>query len=531
MQQNVNTNFNIIRLINKSNITSCRIIWTNRPKLPPNGRAFRASQQGGGICNSEELCIYLCMIKSLHSEGRGIAAGSWAIIFVFALLHATVALVSRMIDYYDDVPLTVLTITMVIVVAMRQNVRIEIIAVMTLVATLLGFIVGELLWQPIASLVGSTFVAPAITTFLITTMLGWCTLAVSRNGHRFKSYRSTWRLSVVNILSTAMSILLLRVAYVVMFRTQFFTDGTMADAIRLTFGNVLALAVLLCGNTLLAIKSYAHYNAKPREERSRLYGVAFAAATLSIPLLTTAVVYYDIPMMRHSQTDPMQFARLFAVVFLINIIIYTLSYLLQHTIASKRELRSERERRHKAQYQYQRLKQQINPHFLFNSLNILDYLVQEQHTERASSFIRKLAEIYRYMLRTEQQPLVRLEEELDFAGMYIDLLKERFVDGLAVDNRIDPSLLNAYIVPCSLQLLIENATKHNIVSAEEPLRIELSTSGRTLSVVNNLQPRTSIHPSTGLGLANIRQQYADITSREIEITRTDSQFIVKLPLV
>ncbi len=362
-------------------------------------------------------------------------------------------------------------------------------------------------------------------------MLGWCTLAVSRNGHRFKSYRSTWRLSVVNILSTAMSILLLRVAYVVMFRTQFFTDSTMADAIRLTFGNVLALAVLLCGNTLLAIKSYAHYNAKPREERSRLYGVTFAAAALCIPLLTTAVVYYDIPMMRHSQTDPMQFARLFAVVFLINIIIYTLSYLLQHTIASKRELRSERERRHKAQYQYQRLKQQINPHFLFNSLNILDYLVQEQHTERASSFIRKLAEIYRYMLRTEQQPLVRLEEELDFAGMYIDLLKERFVDGLAVDNRIDPSMLNAYIVPCSLQLLIENATKNNIVSAEEPLRIELSTSGRTLSVVNNLQPRTSIHPSTGLGLANIRQQYADITSREIEITKTDSQFIVKLPLV
>ena len=129
MRQNVNTNFNIIRLINKSNITSCRIIWTNRQKLTPNGRAFRTSQQGGRICNSEELCIYLCMIKSLHSEGRGIAAGSWAIIFVFALLHAAVALVSRMIDYYDDVPLTVLTITMVIVVAMRQNVRIEIIAV------------------------------------------------------------------------------------------------------------------------------------------------------------------------------------------------------------------------------------------------------------------------------------------------------------------------------------------------------------------------------------------------------------------
>lgn len=471
------------------------------------------------------------MIKSLHSEGRGIAAGSWAIIFVFALLHAAVALVSRMIDYYDDVPLTVLTITMVIVVAMRQNVRIEIIAVMTLVATLLGFIVGELLWQPVASLVGSAFVAPAITTFLITTMLGWCTLAVSRNGHRFKSYRSTWRLSVVNILSTAMSILLLRVAYVVMFRTQFFTDSTMADAIRLTFGNVLALAVLLCGNTLLAIKSYAHYNAKPREERSRLYGVTFAAAALGIPLLTTAVVYYDIPMMRHSQTDPMQFARLFAVVFLINIIIYTLSYLLQHTIASKRELRSERERRHKAQYQYQRLKQQINPHFLFNSLNILDYLVQEHETERASAFIRKLAATYRYMLKKADEQLVPLEEELEFARQYIDLLQERFTKGFEVEVDIPRPLLRRYVVPCCLQLLIENAIKHNVVSPEQPLHVRIAAAGDRLTVSNNLQLRMNAPASTGVGLRNIRQQYLDTAGAPILVERTDTEFRVQLPLL
>ena len=100
------------------------------------------------------------------------------------------------------------------------------------------------------------------------------------------------------------------------------------------------------------------------------------------------------------------------------------------------------------------LKSQVNPHFLFNSLNILDYLVQEGQTERASAFIRKLADSYRYMLKTEDEPLVTLQEEIDFAHKYSELLQERFASGFTVHYQIDDQLLNRSIIPCCLQLLI-----------------------------------------------------------------------------
>lgn len=447
------------------------------------------------------------------------------------MLHAAVAVVSRLMYYYDDMPLTVLTITMVIIVSMRQNVRMEIVAVITLAATLLGFVIGELMWPLINKIVGNELAAPAISTFIITMLIGWGTYALTRNGHRFKNYNAAWRPSIVNILTIALSILLLRVAYVIMFRTNFFTDDTMLDAVRQIFGNITALLILFCGNILLAIKSYPFFTLRPRTVRSRRYGFLILLAMLVIPLLASVAVYYDIPLLTEVSHDPVHFGRIFAVAFLIHIIIYTLSYLVQHTIASKRELRAEREQKHKALYQYNRLKQQINPHFLFNSLNILDYLVQEGYSERASGFIRKLANIYRYMLSNDQKPLVKLKEEMDFADMYIDLLKERFVEGLVVEKRIDVSLYNMYIVPCSLQLLIENATKHNIVSADEPLHVEIFSQDRHIVVRNNLQPRMTGQKSTHLGLENIRQQYIDITRNSIAIEKTEKHFTVKLPLV
>lgn len=471
------------------------------------------------------------MILSSHNEHPKSDMGSKSIILIFALLHAAVAIISRVMDYYDDVPLTVLTITMVIVVAMRQNVRMEIIAVITLVATLLGFVIGELLWKPIDAVVGNEVLSPAISTFIITMLIGWGTYALTRNGSRFKNYKVAWRPSIPNILIIALSILLLRVIYVIMFRTHFFTDKMMLETVQHIFGNVAALLILCCGNILLSVKSYAWFTGKSHLARHRRYGILLVSMIIVIPVLTSIAVYYDMPQMADIEHDPTQFARIFSVAFLIHIIIYTLSYLVQHVVASKRELRTEREQKHKALYQYNRLKQQINPHFLFNSLNILDYLVQEGYNQRASGFIRKLANIYRYMLSNDQKPLVKLKEEIDFADMYADLLKERFVDGLTIEKRVDPSLYNMYIVPCSLQLLIENATKHNIVCAEEPLHVEIFSQERHIVVRNNLQPRTASQQSTRLGLANIRQQYLDITRNNIIIEKTESEFIVKLPLV
>ncbi|MBQ5718234.1 MAG: histidine kinase, partial [Alistipes sp.] len=184
-----------------------------------------------------------------------------------------------------------------------------------------------------------------------------------------------------------------------------------------------------------------------------------------------------------------------------------------------------------AQFQYNKLKLQINPHFLFNSLNILDFLVQEHETERASAFIRKLADTYRSMLKNEDETLVPLEEELTFARKYIELLKERFTTGFEVKCDIPDALLHRHVVPCCLQLLIENATKHNIVSPEHPLVVTIHIEEELLIVSNNLQPRLSKQNSTGMGLKNICQQYADLDSRPVEIIQTESEFIVQLPLL
>ena len=115
--------------------------------------------------------------------------------------------------------------------------------------------------------------------------------------------------------------------------------------------------------------------------------------------------------------------------------------------------------------------------------------------------------------------------------MYVDLLKERFVEGMVIDIDIDKTMNNRYVVPCSIQLLVENATKHNIVAAESPLRISIKTEGELLVERNNLQQRTHGQPSTHLGLANISRQYLDITRRDIEILKSETEFIVKLPIV
>ena len=201
------------------------------------------------------------------------------------------------------------------------------------------------------------------------------------------------------------------------------------------------------------------------------------------------------------------------------------------TIRALRQRDEELERAHLAQYRYMKLKQQVNPHFLFNSLNILDCLIQEQSPERASLYTHKLAEVYRYMIRNEEEKLVPLSEEMDFVEKYVSLLMVRFTEGLQVESDIPPEALHRRVVPCCLQLLIENATKHNAVRPENPLKINIVVKDEEICVTNNLCPKVGRHSSTGLGLAYIKQQYMDLSGKEIEARKTETEFIAKLPLL
>ena len=191
----------------------------------------------------------------------------------------------------------------------------------------------------------------------------------------------------------------------------------------------------------------------------------------------------------------------------------------------------DREKARLAQYRYMSLSQQVNPHFLFNSLNILDCLVCEDKNEQASTYIHKLAGIYRYMLRIEEERLVKLRDEMEFVEQYVELLKVRFPEGLDISMDIPEDKMGKRVVPCSVQLLIENATKHNSITLEKPLRIGVHCEGDSIVVSNNLNPKVSSGPSTGLGLKYLREQYLDVSGKETTVRTTDNEYTVTIPLI
>lgn len=196
----------------------------------------------------------------------------------------------------------------------------------------------------------------------------------------------------------------------------------------------------------------------------------------------------------------------------------------------KSAIEAEQLRSEKLASQYQSLKDQLNPHFLFNSLNALSNLIYED-ADRSAAFIQKLSKIYRYVLDVQQEELVELDRELDFAKNYLELQKIRFEENLNFKLEV-PNCKGCFLPPLSLQLLLENAIKHNIASQENPLYISILQKGDELWVSNTFQPKASQNePSTGVGLENIRSRYRILSDRTPEIFQSEHEFLVKLPLL
>ena len=454
--------------------------------------------------------------------------GNILITLIFALLHFGAAVISRLLSYHDDILLTVLTITMVIIISMRNRVRVEVMAILTLVATLLGYVIGSWMWLPMSKILTNGNIAPGVSTFVITLGLGIAIDIITRRSKRLVAQSGAWSTSARNIIGAAISILILRLIYFVLYSSRIVEEGALINNITDIFSNTWALLTLLVGNILIAMRIPQQVlNSENRRPIVR----SICTSILLLPIIATLLTYYNLPTFDYHTFVVYPFLRILSAALLIDLLVITICMLARFSTITQQELREERELKHRSEYQYERLKQQLNPHFLFNSLSILDYLVQEQKTERASAFIRKLASTYRYMLNNEQKPLVKLGEELEFTNMYIDLLKERFSEGMHIKIDVKATLKEKQVVPCALQLLVENATKHNIVSSDEPLQIFIYTENNKIVVKNSLQLRTHGQPSTRLGLTNISQQYRDITGLEIEIEKTDNEFIVKLPIV
>jgi 2TM domain/Histidine kinase len=206
------------------------------------------------------------------------------------------------------------------------------------------------------------------------------------------------------------------------------------------------------------------------------------------------------------------------------------SFMVNWKQASKKEVTQQKIIAGTASAKFESLKNQIDPHFLFNSLNVLSSLIEE-NPDNAQRFTTSLSKIYRYVLEQKDKELVSVEEELAFAKTYMNLLKMRFENSISYELPEGFDNLEAKVVPLSLQLLLENTIKHNVVSEQKPLHITIFVKDNYLIIQNDLQKKEVLQDRRGVGLQNIISRYAILTERKVLIEQTETIFAVYLPIL
>jgi two-component system, LytTR family, sensor kinase len=196
----------------------------------------------------------------------------------------------------------------------------------------------------------------------------------------------------------------------------------------------------------------------------------------------------------------------------------------------KAQLEAEQLKKQNIEARFEALRNQINPHFLFNCFNVLSTLVHKD-PDASSTFIAQLSNVYRYLLQNQEKKIVPLKEELEFLDSYTYLLRTRFSENLQIENRISDCPDVIMVAPASLQMLIENAIKHNVASKKLPLKIILEKQAEYIVVSNTLQKKEREEESTRIGLRNIIDRYKLLSDLPVIVERTPTQFIVKIPVL
>ena len=197
---------------------------------------------------------------------------------------------------------------------------------------------------------------------------------------------------------------------------------------------------------------------------------------------------------------------------------------------SKKEVVQQKLIANSANAQFESLKNQLDPHFLFNSLNVLSALIDE-NPDQAQKFTSSMSKIYRYVLEQKDKELVTVLDEIEFAKTYCNLLKTRFEDSVDFEFDVLKEDEQKLVVPLSLQLLLENCIKHNFATSSKPLIIKVYSEGSYLSVKNNLQKREQLKESAGIGLSNIVQRYSLLTDQNVFVEESPQDFKVKIPVL
>lgn len=451
------------------------------------------------------------------------------IITIFAILHSATAIICRAIDIDDSIILTVLTMALTAIICLKKQLNIEFISVNIILVNIVGYVLGI----TFASIIGEALrYSPAIyalSTFITTQLIGWGLLwFISIFPDSTKSEKTDYtKDSYINWLLIAIgSILFVRMILGIIL--NLFEEGTILNALSDFLSGTIILFILVAA-TILFIQ-YLHRK-EPKFNTTDIFIAVFVFFIVT-SAISAMMVGYGLP--HPSRTVLFTFKRfveLFIVAMICEAAIYSIIFLVDYALASRKNVENERKKANIAKSQYINLKQQVNPHFLFNSLNMLDCLMAENETQMAREYLMKLSGIYRYMLNKENESIVSLEEEIEYSEMYIQLLKLRFQDGLKIHKNISKESLKKFVITYSVQMLLENATKHNSISPEKPLHIYIDVDEYTVTVTNNLLPKINPAPSTGIGLQYIRKNYIDMTGKDIVINKTEDNYSVSLPLL
>ncbi len=275
-----------------------------------------------------------------------------------------------------------------------------------------------------------------------------------------------------------------------------------------------------------------------RADRSG-YATLFLFKRMALAVLVAVALYMVAPVQvwrtgelvpNFASSQPIDYLLLLRVTFtLVVSILYAYLYSLLHK-SQRIALENEHLKNENLTSRYNMLVSQVNPHFLFNSFNSLAMLVREGKTEASLTYIDRLSYAFRYILQNGQTPLVCLADELKFAEAYSYLFKTRYADKLFFDIRVEESMLDYQLPALSLQPLMGNAVKHNMITSHMPLHVSIRTEGEYLVIENPFRPKLDPEPGMGIGLENLKNRWELITSQPIEIIRSEELFAVRLPL-
>ncbi len=301
--------------------------------------------------------------------------------------------------------------------------------------------------------------------------------------------------------------------------------------IKLSYGYTIGIAFIVWeGNRylLFTLRAYFNWFNKPiKKILALLFAITFYTIPVSALLLVGWFHLFQKGSVNWSVVTTATLIIMICVVFITHV--YETVFLVKQ--AESDQLKKEQLERAKAEAELEALKNQVDPHFIFNSLNTLSHLIEER-PEKAKLFNDNLAEIYRYILQNKARDLVFLKEEIEFVEHYFALLRIRFEDAVQLQLKVDDMESEQFLIPpISLQVLVENGIKHNEFSDLNPLKIDIQFGHESLVVKNEIRKKVLRKPASGIGLKNLDERYQLITAKRMVVDENEHEFIVTLPVL